>query len=257
MSESVNESDYVILFLDEKRKWLVRVRKKASFHTHKGIIKLEELIGRSFGESVESSLGFEFWILKPTLHDYIMSSERPTQIIYPKDIGLILIKLGISPGKKVIEVGTGSGALTMAMANAIKPDGHVYSYEIREEFIKVAEKNLSNAGLLDLVTIRHADAREGFFEKGVDALVIDIAEPWEIIPQAHEALKGGYPLASFSPTINQVEKTSIRLEENGFVDVETVECFLREIKVKKGSTRPATTMIGHTGYITFAKKILG
>lgn len=256
MSEVISEDTKVILFFDEKRKWLIKVRKNASFHTHKGVIKLDELIGKSFGESVKSSLGFKFWVLKPTLYDYIMNCERPTQIIYPKDIGLILIKLGIGPGKKVIEVGTGSGALTMAIANAIKPNGHVYSYEIREEFIEIAKKNLSNAELLDFVTIRHANAKEGFFEKDVDALVVDIAEPWEIIPHAYKALKGGHPLASFSPTINQVEKTSISLKENGFIDIETIECFLREIKVKKGSTRPATTMIGHTGYITFAKKIL-
>ncbi|MEM3522249.1 MAG: tRNA (adenine-N1)-methyltransferase [Candidatus Bathyarchaeia archaeon] len=256
MNEIINEDTNVILYFDEKRKWFIKVKKNSFFHTHKGIIKLDELIGKSFGECVKSTLGHKFLVLKPTLYDYIMNCERPTQIIYPKDIGLILIKLGVSPGKKIIEVGTGSGALTIALANAIKPNGHVYSYEIREEFIKVAKKNLSNAGLLDFVTIRHANAKEGFLEKDVDALVMDVAEPWEIIPHAYKALKGGYPLASFSPTINQVEKTAISLKENRFIDVETIECFIREIKVKKGSTRPATTMIGHTGYITFAKKIL-
>lgn len=256
MEEIINENMNVILFLDEKRKWLVKVKKKAFFHTHKGVINLEELINKNFGESIKSNLGYRFWVLKPTLYDYIMNCKRPTQIIYPKDIGLILLKLGIGPGKKIIEVGTGSGALTMAIANAVKPNGHVYSYEIREEFIKVAMKNLSNAGVLDFVTIRHANAKEGFFEKEVDALVMDIAEPWEIIPYAYKALKGGCPLASFSPTINQVEKTVISLKEHGFIDIETLECFIREIKVKEGSTRPATTMIGHTGYITFARKIL-
>lgn len=256
MEESIKEGDRVVLYFDERRKWLIKAAKGGEFHTHKGVVKLGDLAGKRFGEKVKSSLNVDFWILKPTLYDYIMRAERPTQIIYPKDIGLILLKLDVSPGKKVVEAGTGSGALTMALANAVKPTGIVYTYEIEERFLKAAKKNLEGAGLLDYVVFRRRDAREGFLEEGVDAVAMDISEPWEVVPRAFEALKGGCPLASFSPTINQVEKTVSALRDWGFVDVSTVECLVREIRVEPGRTRPFTRMIGHTGYITFARKTL-
>lgn len=254
--ELIHEGDYALLYFDEKRKWLIKVVNGGMFHTHKGIIKLGELINRRFGEKVESSLKVHFWVLKPTLYDFIMYAERPTQIIYPKDIGLILIKLNVSSGKKIIEAGTGSGALTLALANAVKPSGIVYTYEVEDRFIESAKRNLRRAGLLDYVIIRRKDVKEGFLERNVDAIVMDISEPWEVIPKAYEALKNGCPLASFSPTINQVEKTVETLRKNGFIDLSTVECLVREIRVETGKTRPFTRMIGHTGYLTFARKII-
>jgi len=256
MEEIIHEGDYVLLYFDEKRKWLVKVLEKKEFHTHKGVIKLGELINRRFGEKIESNLKAYFWVLKPTLYDFIMHAERPTQIIYPKDIGLILVKLDVSSGKKVVEAGTGSGALTMALANAVKPSGIVYTYEIEDRFIESAKRNLEKAGLLNYVIIRKRNAKNGFLEKNVDAIVIDVSEPWEIIPKAYEALKNGGVLASFSPTINQAEKTVETLKKTGFIDLSTVECLVRELRVEAGKTRPFTRMIGHTGYITFARKII-
>jgi tRNA (adenine57-N1/adenine58-N1)-methyltransferase len=256
MSELIHEEDYVLLYFDEKRKWLIKVLENKEFHTHKGIIKLNELINRRFGEKIKSSLGVNFWVLKPTLYDYIMHAERPTQIIYPKDIGLILIKLDVSSGKKVIEAGTGSGALTMALANAVKPSGVVYTYEIEDRFIESAKRNLKKAGLLDYVVIKKRNVKEGFLEKNVDAIVMDISEPWEVVPKAFEALKDSCSLASFSPTINQVEKTVEALKNLSFIDLSTIECLVRELRVETGKTRPFTRMIGHTGYITFARKTI-
>lgn len=255
--ELIHEGDYVLLYFDEKRKWLIKVLKENEFHTHKGIIKLSELINRRFGEKIESSLKACFWILKPTLYDFIMHAERPTQIIYPKDVGLILIKLDVFSGKKVIEAGTGSGALTMALANAVKPSGLVYTYEIEDRFIESAKRNLKKARLLDYVIIRKRNVKEGFLEKNVDAIVMDVSEPWEVIPKAYKALKNGCSLASFSPTINQVEKTVEALKKAGFIDLSTIECLVRELRVETGKTRPFTRMIGHTGYITFARKTIG
>jgi tRNA (adenine57-N1/adenine58-N1)-methyltransferase len=254
--ERVQEGDYVLLFLDERKNWLVKAVAGKEFHTHKGVIKLVDLIGRPYGESVKSSLNFNFWILKPTTYDYIMKIERPTQIIYPKDAGIILLKLGIEPGNIVIEAGTGSGAMTIALAKAVKPNGHVYTYEVRPDFAEIAERNLRRANVLDYVTVKNVDAKTGFDEKNVDAIVIDLGEPWEIVPEAYKSLKGGRSLASFSPTVNQVEKTVTALKNSNFTNVETIECFVREIRVNEGKTRPMTTMIAHTGYITFARKIL-
>lgn len=254
MSNLVLEGDYVLLYFDERRKWLVKVTSQREFHTHKGVVKISSIIGKPFGTVVRSTLGYRFWALKPTTYDFIMNVERPTQIVYPKDVGLILIRLGLRPGSVVLETGTGSGALTLAMANAVRPDGHVYSYEIRPEFASIASRNLKKAGVLDYVTIKTADAKKGFQEKNVDAVVIDLGDPWKIISKAYKSLKGGAPVASFSPTFNQVEKTVEAFKRVGFLDVETVETLLREIRAEKGKTRPVTFMVGHTGYITFAKK---
>ena len=245
-----------MLYWDERRQWLVKATAAREFHTHKGIVKLADVIGRKYGEGVKSSLGLEFWILRPTTYDHVMSVFRHTQIMYPKDIGLVLLRLGISPGSVVLEAGTGSGAMTLAAANAVRPDGHVYSYEIREEFLEKAERNLSRAGVLGNVTVKNKDAQLGFDERDVDAVVIDLGEPWALIPHAYEALKGGASLVSFSPTMNQVEKTVTTLRKGKFRNIESLECFLRHIRAEEGKSRPVTMMIAHTGYLTFATKIL-
>ena len=251
----IREEDYVLLYYDRRRRWLIKASER-EFHTHKGIIKLGSLTGKRYGESVKSSLGYRFYLLKPTIYDFIMGPERPTQIIYPKDIGLIILKLDVAPGKRILEIGTGSGALTIALANLVRPSGHVYSYELRSEFASVALRRLRNTELDPYVTIRIGDAAQILQDKDFDAAVMDIGEPWKIIPKLFEALKPSAPLASFSPTFNQVERTVRELNNFGFVDISTVETFIRELKVEEGATRPFSTMIGHTGYVTFARKSL-
>jgi tRNA (adenine57-N1/adenine58-N1)-methyltransferase len=216
---------------------------------------MAELIGRPFGSEIKSSLGYEFWVLKPTTHDLVMHSARKTQIMYPKDIGLIILKLGLTSGMKVLEVGTGSGAMTVAAAMAIRPGGHVHTYEARKEFAEIAERNLKRASVLEFVTIHDADARDGVEGSEFDAAVIDVGDPWPIIPHVHNALLGGGAVVSFSPTVNQVEKTTEVLAHGGFVNVHTIECFIRDIRADTGKTRPATIMVGHTGYMTFAQKV--
>jgi tRNA (adenine57-N1/adenine58-N1)-methyltransferase len=246
----------MLLFFDLRRQWLIRVESQKQFHTHKGFIDIGSLVGREFGSEVKSSLGYTFWALRPSTHDLIMHSVRKTQIMYPKDIGLIILKLGLGCGSKVLEIGTGSGAMTVAAAKAVRPDGHVHTYEIRKEFAEIAERNLKRASVDAFVSIHQTDARTGIEESGFDAAIIDVGEPWPIIPHVHKALSGGAAVVSFSPTINQVEKTTETFAHGGFVNVQTVECFVREIRADTGKTRPATIMVGHTGYMTFAQKIL-
>jgi len=255
-SATVVEGGLVLLYFDVRRQWLLRVEKGRVFHTHKGFIKTDEIIGLPLGSEVKSSLGERFWLLKPTTHDFIMHSVRLTQIMYPKDIGLILLKLSLTSGLKVLEVGTGSGAMTVAAATAIKPDGHVHTYEVRNEFADMAERNLKRASVAEYVTLHRADAGDGIEEGGFDAAIIDVGDPWPLIPLVHDALLGGAPLVSFSPTVNQVEKTTETLGRVGFVNVHTLECFIREIRADTGKTRPATMMVGHTGYMTFAQKVI-
>ena len=252
--DTIQEGQLILLYADG-RKWLLKAGHR-SFHTHKGIVDLAQLMGKSYGQGVKSSLNHEFIALKPTLYDLIMHLRRPTQIIYPKDIGLILLKLDVTPGKRILEVGTGSGALTMALASMVKPSGHVYTYEKRPEFAEVASQNLSKAGISEYVTVKNYDASRGVEERMVDAVVVDIGDPWTVLEPVTEALKPGHPLASFSPTVNQVEKTAAALSDLGYVDLETVECLVRNISVRPGKTRPQTLMIAHTGYIIFARKTL-
>jgi len=254
--QKIMEGDYILLYLSQRKTYLVKVEAGKSFHTHKGFIKFDDLIGKDYGSCILSNLGVEFTALKPLLRDYVMKSVRKTQITYPKDIALIVMFSGIGPGSRVVEAGTGTGALTTALTHYVKPDGKVYSYEIREEFLKTAEKNLKRAGLIDFVELKNKDVTAGIDENDVDAVILDLATPWLVVPYAFTALKPCGTILSFSPTIDQVVKTVEALKENGFVDMETVECLMRGMQVERGKTRPQTLMTGHTGYITFARKAM-
>ena len=256
MSQTISEGDRILLYLDRKRTYLVMVEKEKSFHTHKGFIQLDELIGKEYGTCVTSSMDIEFVALKPILRDYVFKMLRKTQITYPKDIALIVMFSGAGPGSRIVEAGTGTGALTTALAFYVKPEGRVYSYEVRQEFMETASKNLERAGVSEYVELKNKDVTEGIDEQDVDAVILDLATPWLVISHAYSALKGSGTLVSFSPTIDQVVKTVEALKENGFVAVETVECLMRRMQIVRGKTRPETLMTGHTGYITFARKAL-
>jgi len=255
-NQKIIEGDYILLYLSQRKTYLVKVEAGKSFHTHKGFIKFDDLIGKDYGSSVLSNLGVEFMAIKPLLRDFVMKSVRKTQITYPKDIALIVVFSGIGPGSRVVEAGTGTGALTTALAHYVKPDGKVYSYEIREEFLKTAEKNLKRAGLIDFVELKNRDVTAGIDESDIDSVILDLATPWLVVPHAYNALKPCGTLVSFSPTIDQIVKTVEALNENGFVDMETVECLMHGMQTERGKTRPQTLMTGHTGYITFARKAI-
>lgn len=250
----VKNGDDVLLYLDRKRRYLIKAKENELFHTHKGIVQFNDLIGKPFGVKIRSSQGIEFTVFKPTLKDYIVKIARQTQIMYPKDMGLILIYGNICPGSVVVEGGTGSGALASLIATHIKPTGKVYSYEIRDEFIKIAQKNFQRLGVSEFISIKKADLTQRIEESDVDAVVLDIASPWLVVPHAYTALKNTGMLASFSPTIEQVLKTVESMRAVGFMDIETLECIVRRYQVEPGRTRPETLTIGHTGYLTFGRK---
>ncbi len=252
----IDEGDDVLLYLDGKRTYLVRIEKNTQFHTHKGYVELDELIGKAYGSPLISSLGVRFNALKPLVRDRILKTDRRTQVLYPKDIGYILIHLGIGSGNRVVEAGTGSGALTMSLANAVMPNGVVYSYEINPEFQTVAIRNIDRSGLMDYVKLQKGDVTQGINEKSVDAVVLDMAVPWLVVPYAYKALTGSGVFVSFSPSIEQVMKTTTALHQYPFVEIETIELLLRNITVSKNKTRPQTHMLGHSGYITSARKII-
>ncbi|MQY61849.1 methyltransferase domain-containing protein [archaeon] len=256
MTELIAEGDDIFLYLDRRRTYLVKVEADKSFHTHKGYIQLGDLIGKEYGTRIASSMDIEFVALKPNIRDYIFKTNRRTQISYPKDISLIIMFSGIGPGSRVVEAGTGTGALTSAIAHYIKPAGRVYTYEVRQEFAKNAKKNLERAKLLEYVELKEGDVTEGIEEKDLDAVILDMATPWLVVPHAYTALKGSGVLVSFSPTIDQVVKAVEALTDYGFVGIETVETLMRFMQVVRGKTRPQTVMTGHTGYLTFARKAI-
>lgn len=253
-SHKINENEPVLLSLNWRKTFLIRAVKGEKFHTHKGFIELDDLIGKEYGARVTTNLGIEFVALRPSLRDYIFKSTRATQITYPKDAALIVMFSGIGPGSHIVEAGTGTGALTIALAHFVKPEGRVYSYEMRSEFTATAEKNLKRAGLIDFVNLKNKDVTEGIDEHDVCAVVLDLATPWLVVPHAYTSLKPSGTLISFSPTVDQVVKTVEALKEHNFVNVETVECLMRRMQIERGKTRPHTMMTGHTGYITSAHK---
>lgn len=254
-SQKIAEGDNILLYLDLRRTYMIKVQAGQTFHTHKGYIKFDDLIGKDFGSDFKSSLGIDFTVLKPQLTDYILKSQRNTQIIYAKDAALIIMFSGIGPGSRVVESGTGTGALTTALAHFVQPTGKIYSYDIRPEGQKTAEKNLKRSGHLDYVELKLKDVVTGIDERDVDAVVLDMAVPWLVVPQAYEALKPSGTIVSFSPTIDQVVKTVEALKENNFLNIETFECIMRGMQTERGKVRPQTLMTGHTGYITHARKV--
>ncbi len=256
----IQENDLIFLILDERRRWLLEVKPGGTFHTHKGIIDFDDIIGRKFGTCVFSkpyeSAGYKFFVLKPLPSDYILHMARKTQIIYPEDAGLILIYSGIGPGSMVIEAGSGSGALSCILGNYVRPNGHVYSYDIREKSLNRAKKNVAKANLEDFVSIRLGNILEDELNhKNVDSVVLDMPQPWQAIERVKKYLKLSGTIVSFSPTIEQVKKTTFALKENEFIEINTFELIKRRIQVKPNATRPETRMVGHSGYITFARKL--
>ena len=256
----IQDNDLIFLILDERRRWLIEVKPGGTFHTHRGIIEFNDIIGKKFGTCVFSrpyeSAGYKFFVLKPLPSDYILHMARKTQIIYPEDAGLILIYSGIGPGSMVIEAGSGSGALSCILGNYVRPNGHVYSYDIREKSLKRAKKNVARANLEDYITIKFGNILEDELNhKNVDSVVLDMPQPWQAIEIVKKYLKLSGTIVSFSPTIEQVKKTTFALKENEFIEINTYELIKRRIQVKPNATRPETRMVGHSGYITFARKL--
>lgn len=255
MSEKVVREGDLVLLYSKNRRYLIRVLKGKRYSFNEGILQAEEIIGKEFGTDVATHLGVNFKLVRPTLLDIVYRGfARKTQVIYPKDAAMIILKCNIGPGSRVVEAGTGSGYLTALLAYYVRPNGVVYTYEIRKEFVETAMKNLEYAGLREYVIVREKDIRDGIEEKEVDAVILDLADPWLVLEHAYCALRSGGALACFLPTINQVEKVVEEATKRGFVMIETIELILRNYKVKSGETRPETRIIGHTGYLVFARK---
>ena len=234
---------------------IVKIEEGKEIQSHKGILKMGDLIGLRWGSVVKSHNGNTFFVLQPALNDIIKDTPRNTQILYPKDIGFLLLSLAVGPGKIVVEAGTGSGALTTAFAYSVGPTGHVYTYEARKEMQDVAIKNLKKNYLDDRVTFTLRNVEEGFNEVNADSLFLDLPNSYDYIPQAKAALKPGGFFGSILPTTGQVEKLLRALKEHGFAFTEVCEIFIRYYRTDPDRFRPVDRMVGHTGYLIFSRSL--
>ncbi len=256
MTNVAQENDLVLLLSSDEKRFIIRLAPGETLHTHRGTVSHDGIIGRSLGVTVFSHLGKPFVVLEPSTHDLVMDVKRATQIIYPKEIGYLLLKMDIRPGRRVVEAGTGSGALTLALASAVMPDGMVYSYEQRDDLLRLAAKNLDRVGLSAFVQLRQRDIALGFDEDDTDALFLDVRTPWGYLSQAWQALKGGGFFGALVPTTNQVSTLLAALPHYGFADIEVCEILLRQYKPVAARLRPMDRMTAHTGYLIFGRKVL-
>ncbi len=250
------EGDLVLLLSGDEKRFIVRLEPGGEFHTHRGLVRHDDIIGQPLGRVVYSHLGEPFALLQPSAHDLIMTVSRATQIVYPKEIGYVLVKLGVRPGARVIEAGAGSGALALALAYYVRPTGRVYSYEVRPAMARLAARNLTRVGLDEFVELKQRDIAQGFDERDVDACFLDVRTPWEYLDQVYEALKGGGFFGALVPTTNQVADLLAGLQARPFSDIEACEIMLRQYKPVPARLRPMDRLTAHTGYLVFARKVL-
>lgn len=255
MGSTIQAGDIVLVVSNDRHEFLVRVTPGNRLETHRGMVEHQAMVGQPWGSTLLTHLGHPFLLLEPSLEKLIRSVKRTTQIVYPKDIGYLLLKLNIGPGSVVVEAGTGSGGLTLALARMVQPHGHVYTYEARESMQALARKNLERLGWDPYVTFKLRDIAEGFDERDVDALFLDVREPWHYLEQAHAALKSGGFFGALVPTTNQVSELLKGLYRTGFGFVEVEEILLRAYKPVPERLRPQDQMVAHTGYLIFARAL--
>jgi tRNA (adenine57-N1/adenine58-N1)-methyltransferase len=247
--------DLILLLTADLKRYVIKLTPDGTLHTHRGMYRHAEIIGRSYGSAILSQTGNEALILEPSLPDIIGHLRRGTQIIYPKDAAYIVHRLNLRAGSRVVEAGTGSGGLTTALAWAVAPAGRVYTYEIREDNFRLARNNLERAGMLPYVDLHLQGIKDGFLQEDADALFLDVRDPGEFMPQVRAALRPGGFFAGLVPTTNQVSDLLIALEGAGFADISVEELLLRQYKPAPERLRPQDEMVAHTGYLVFARMI--
>jgi tRNA (adenine57-N1/adenine58-N1)-methyltransferase catalytic subunit len=243
----------VVIVDAKKRRYLVTLAESAEFHSHAGFFPHSMLIGSEEGITVRSSGGARYTAIRPTLAEFVLKMPRGAQVIYPKDLGAILMLADIFPGARVLESGIGSGAMSMTLLRA---GAEVIGYEIREDFAKKAQENVraflgEDAASRYRVEIR--DCYDGITETGLDRIVLDLPEPWSVIPHAAKALRTGGIILSYLPTITQTVTLRNTLADHGFAMAETIEVLHRGWHIEGMSVRPDHRMVAHTGFLTQAR----
>lgn len=250
------EPNDIVLFVGKDRRTFIRTCKTGEqLNTHYGVIEFDDIIGVRFGDKVRTHLGHSVYVMPPSIDDIVKHLQRETQIIYPKDLGYIVMKMSILPGAKVIEAGTGSGALTMLLAMLVGEEGHVFSYERKSKMQKLAMRNVSRIGLQHRVSFIERDIAEGFDQTDVHAVFLDIPAPWEYVEAARGALRGGGFFGALVPTTNQLGQLLENLYHGRWYLMQAEELMLRTWKTIPDRVRPGEDMVGHTGFLVFARAV--
>jgi tRNA (adenine57-N1/adenine58-N1)-methyltransferase len=244
-----------VLLVDAKeRRYLITLRTGASFHTHVGIVEHDSLIGTPEGSTVLGSTGRRFLVVRPTLSDTVLKMPRGAQVIYPKDLGAILIEADIAPGMRVLEAGVGSGALSMAL---LRTGAEVVGYELREDFADRARANVeAMLGESAHYRVELRDVYEGIEESGLDRILLDLPEPWRVLPHTTGALRPGGILCAYLPSINQTAQLRTAMDRHGFGMTSTLEVLHRTWHIEDRAVRPDHRMVGHTGFLTTGRLLL-
>jgi tRNA (adenine57-N1/adenine58-N1)-methyltransferase len=246
--------DRVLLLDNKKRRHLITLEAGGGFHTHAGIVQHDDIIGADEGVTVRTTMGSRMVAVRPTLSEYILKMPRGAQVIYPKDLGPILILADIFPGARVLESGVGSGALTLALPRAVGSTGHVTGYEIRDDFARRARTNVEGFLGPDVpLDIEVRDVYDGIGEDGLDRILLDLPEPWRVVKHAEAALHPGGIMLAYLPTIGQVSRLREELAGSAFGMIESLEVLQRTWHVDGQSVRPDHRMVAHTGFLTHAR----
>ena len=243
----------VLLIDRKKRRYLIDLAEGGEFHSHSGVLPHDELIGKPEGETYRSSRGMVFIAIRPTITDYVLKMPRGAQVVYPKDIGPIIIQADIFPGARVLESGLGSGALSTGMLRA---GADIVGYELRDDFEQHARDTVGRvlgSEALERYRTQVRDVYQGIEETELDRIVLDLPEPWQVVPHAEQALRRGGILLAYTPSIIQVSQLHEALEESRFGMAETVEVLHRGWYVNGTAVRPDHRMVGHTGFLTHAR----
>ncbi len=249
----LDDGERVLLIDAKQRRYLLTLRAGAQFHTHAGIVAHDALIGQPEGASVTGSTGRQFLVLRPTLADLVLKMPRGAQVIYPKDLAAILMEADVAPGVRVLEAGVGSGALSMALLRA---GASVVGYELRPDFAQRARANVVAAlGPEAPYRVELRDVYDGIDERDLDRVLLDLPEPWRVLPHLPGALRSGGILCAYVPTINQTAELRRALDAEGLGLARTVEVLHRTWHVERRSVRPDHRMVGHTGFVTSARML--
>jgi len=257
MTPELAEGDLVQLIDNKGRRYQGTLTPGKEFHFHSGIVTHEELIGIPEGSTVRSNRNQPYTVVRPTLSEFVLKMPRGAQVIYPKDLGPILLLADIGPGMRVLESGVGSGALSMAMLRA---GADIVGYEIREDFANRATANVERflgEEAMSRYKVELRDCYEGIDETGVDRVVLDLPEPWRVVPHAAGALRPGGMILAYTPSILQVTQVRDALEASGFFACETLEVLNRTWHVEGQAVRPDHRMVAHTGFLTHARRGAG
>ncbi|MFP4322099.1 MAG: tRNA (adenine-N1)-methyltransferase [Anaerolineales bacterium] len=254
-ADTVQPGD-LALFTGKDRKVFLRVvRPGERLNTHFGIIEFADIVHTPYGEQVRTHQGHSMYVLAPNLDDIITHLRRETQIIYPKDLGQIILKLNVVPGAQIIEAGTGSGALTTVLAALVGAEGHIYSYDRKPSLHDLARSHLRKLGLTERVSFFGQDIAEGFAQAGAHALFLDVREPWEHLQAARAALRGGGFFGAIVPTVNQLQTLLEHLYHGAWYGLQADEMLWRSYRTIPARVRPDEQMVGHTGYLVFARAV--